>query len=81
MVAMYESNGCCGMRLVLKDVLSKQFYRGEGVWTSELNEAFDFQYYAGKPDYADQLDNVGVELVIDAEYRKGATQCCVGSLS
>jgi hypothetical protein len=52
-----------------------------GVWTSELNEAFDFQYYAGKPDYADQLDNVGVELVIDAEYRKGATQCCVGSLS
>jgi hypothetical protein len=52
------------MKILLQNTVSKHFYCGRNTWTSDPEEAFDFQYSRGLADYCDKLDAADTELVV-----------------
>ena len=55
------------MRILLQDIRSRNYYQHRGQWTSNRSDAFDFQFSGGRPECQEQLELVGVELVVESD--------------
>jgi len=52
------------MKVLLQDKRSGCYYRGDGIWTEHLRDAFDFQFSRGLRDFSDKLDGPDAQLVV-----------------
>jgi hypothetical protein len=52
------------MRILLRDIQSKQFYQHRGQWTDDREAALDFQYAGSRPECVEDVDLIGAELVV-----------------
>ena len=55
------------MRILLQEIDTKHFYRGNGQWTADRGDALDFQFAGGTAECLAEVDLIDVELVVEAD--------------